>query len=80
MKTNEKNGNLHITEGVSGTWFYHLSEAGVNGRSLCGAMTMNTSIPLASWGAKGHLEERYCAKCERAGESALRAVDVSIRQ
>jgi hypothetical protein len=39
---------LHITEGVGGVYFYHLSEIGTNARSLCGAQTMNTQIPVAA--------------------------------
>lgn len=58
----ESNG-IHVTEGVSGYYSYHLSELGINAKSLCGAKTMLTSVPLASWGAKGHLNEKYCAEC-----------------
>ncbi|MDR9836961.1 MULTISPECIES: hypothetical protein [Herbaspirillum] len=79
MKKSESNDQgLHITEGVSGTWFYHLSAAGTNARGLCGAQTMYTAIPLASWGAKGHLNERYCADCQRLGESELLVAGASI--
>lgn len=54
---------LHITEGVSGRWFYHLSEKGTNAKALCGARTMATSIPLSAWGHVGHLNERWCVTC-----------------
>jgi hypothetical protein len=60
--------NLHITEGVAGIWFYHLSPAGTNTKALCGAKTMNTALPLSSWGFRGHLNERYCDKCAAIGE------------
>lgn len=58
---------LHITEGIYGMWFYHLSEQGENSKSLCGARTMHTSIPLSAWGFRGHLNERYCKQCEGLG-------------
>jgi len=79
MKKNVIEGaGLHVTEGVSGTWFYHLSEVGTNARGLCGAQTMYTAIPLSSWGAKSHLNERYCADCQRLGEAGLRAAGAAI--
>jgi hypothetical protein len=55
-------GELSICEGISGTWFYHLSEdAGKT--ALCGARVMPTQIPLRTWGMVGHLHERYCSQC-----------------
>lgn len=79
MKNSEDNERaLHITEGVAGTWFYHLSQAGTNARALCGAQTMHTAVPLASWGVKGHLNERYCAACEQAGAGELQAAGVTV--
>jgi len=57
---------MKIVEGVEGYYFYHLSETGKNGQpALCGKKeVMHTSIPLKTWGYKGHLNERYCKKCE----------------
>lgn len=73
MKTNAIEGaGLHITEGISGTWYYHLSEAGTDARGLCGARTMHTAIPLSRWGVKGHLKERYCEECQGIGADELR--------
>ena len=69
---------LHITEGVGGVYSYHLSEAGTNARSLCGAQTMNTQIPVSSWGVRGHLSEKWCAKCASLGAEALRAAGVEL--
>ena len=40
---------LKVTEGVSGVWHYHLSEAHRESRALCGAQVMATSIPLQGW-------------------------------
>lgn len=56
---------LHITEGVSGRFLYHLSEEGTNSTALCGAQTMYSGIPLSSWGVKGHLNEKFCAECSK---------------
>ena len=78
MKKPVENG-LHITEGIGGVWFYHLSLASTNATALCGARTMNTSIPLASWGVRGHLNEGWCEKCATQGAEALRAVGVTIQ-
>jgi len=69
---------LHITEGVSGVYFYHLSEVGTNALSLCGARTMNTQIPVASWDVRGHLNEKWCVKCATQGAEALRSAGVEI--
>jgi hypothetical protein len=69
---------LHITEGVGGVYFYHLSEVGTNARSLCGAQTMNTQIPVAAWGVRGHLNEKWCAKCATQGTNALRHAGVQL--
>ena len=69
---------LHITEGIGGVWFYHLSLASTNATALCRAKTMSTSIPLASWGVRGHLNEGRCAKCAVQGADALRAARVQI--
>lgn len=73
MLTKTELDGLHVTEGVSGTWFYHLSMAGTNSKGLCGARTMNTGVPLSAWGSRGHLKERYCAECEASGKDVLRA-------
>jgi len=77
MKKPIENG-LHITEGIGGVWFYHLSLTSTNATALCGAKTMNTSIPLASWAVRGHLNEGWCAKCAAQGTEALRAAGVQI--
>jgi hypothetical protein len=76
-KTNEN--ALHITEGIGGVWFYHLSLASTNATALCGAKTMNTSIPLKSWGVRGHLNEGWCAKCATEGADALRVAGVTVQ-
>lgn len=79
MNSNEiKCEGLHVTEGVSGTWFYHLSAAGTNAKGLCGERTMHTAIPLSSWGMKGHLNERYCAECQLLGKGELLAAGATI--
>lgn len=78
IKDERSDAGLHITEGVAGTWYYHLSPVETNARGLCGAQTMNTQIPMSAWGSKGHLGERYCKDCQRLGDSELRAAGVAI--
>lgn len=59
-----KPNDLVLVEGVSGTWFYHLAEAGAPRPALCGERgVMPTAAPLSLWGYRGHLRERYCAEC-----------------
>ena len=69
---------IHITEAISGVWFYHLSDVGTNAKSLCGARTMYTSMQLSQWGKSGHLGERYCKVC--AGHAGLPLVTTSRDQ
>jgi hypothetical protein len=57
--------DIVVTESVYGTFHYHLSKANKRSKGLCGEDTMITGIPLNAWGFKGHLNERYCAECER---------------
>lgn len=64
---------VHVTEGIAGTWYYHLSLVATNATALCGAKTMNTAIPLGTWGVRGHLNERWCDACAKHGAKALRA-------
>jgi hypothetical protein len=54
-----------ISEGISGTWFYHLepkTSAGIP-TALCGARVMRTSVPVSAWGTRTHLKERWCQEC-----------------
>lgn len=69
---------LQITEGVGGVWFYHLSLVSTDATGLCGAKTMHTSIPLVSWGVRGHLKEGWCSECEAMGTSELQAAGASL--
>lgn len=75
MSKSNENG-LHITEGMGGVWFYHLSIPETNATALCGAKTMSTSIALASWGVRGHLKEGWCAKCASQGADTLRVAGI----
>ena len=64
----ESNG-IVIAEGVSGTWFFHLSKPAPGRpptRAICGSQVMLTGVPLKTWGQVGHLNERYCEKCMAA--------------
>ncbi len=54
---------FHVTEGIAGTFHYHISNDQVNARGLCGAETMVTAIPLSVWGVRGHLNEHWCEAC-----------------
>jgi len=54
-----------LREGVSSVWFYHIAE---DEEPLCGEYrlkTMETSIPLDTWGMKTHINEKYCKECDR---------------
>ena len=68
------NSNKYVvTEGVEGTWYYHISHRGTPVKALCGVRTMATSLPITSFGLiKTHLKERYCGKClNLAGMGAI---------
>jgi hypothetical protein len=70
---------FQVVEGIHGTWFYHLARTQQPRlRALCSdeKPVMHTSAPLSSWGYKsGHLNERYCAECERlARESGIQGL------
>lgn len=62
---------LVVTEGVSGYWHYHLSDADCNIRSLCGKQVMHTSIPPERWGVPfgEHFPKRptWCQECAALG-------------
>lgn len=62
-----------ITEGVSGTWFYHWSPRDKTTWSLCGRHVMATLMPTSAWGLRSHLGERYCEKCAALRETRLAA-------
>ena len=61
---------LKVTEGISGVWHYHLSEAHRESRAICGAQTMGTSIPLEGWrvpfGEHFPKKPTWCEKCDIA--------------
>lgn len=54
---------IFVHEGIGATWFYHL-QAVDHDLALCGGQTLDKPLPLRLWGYRGHLNERYCAKCE----------------
>lgn len=62
---------LTIVESYPRYYFYHLARGKVsNGaKSLCGyeegtKTTLERNIPLSAWGYVGHLNEKYCKRCE----------------
>ncbi len=59
-----------VTEGIHGTWYYHLSNKASTHKAACGSQTMICSVPIAMWGHVGHLGERYCSRCVAALSSA----------
>lgn len=69
---------MHVTEGISGVWFYHISVEGTNATALCGAKTMLTHIPMSAWGVRGHLNEGWCKACAEAAASQLRQAGVDL--
>ena len=56
---------VQITEGIEGSWHYHLSIPGTLSVSLCGARTMSCNLNKETWGFVGHLNERFCEECLR---------------
>ena len=56
---------LRVVEGVEGMFRYHLAPQDEM-KAVCDPNTrvMHTSIPLHTWGFRGHLNEKYCAQCE----------------
>ena len=69
---------FHVTEGIGGVWFYHVSRAGTNATGLCGAKTMSTQIPMSSWGGRSHLNEGWCRECANAAADQLRQAGVEL--
>jgi hypothetical protein len=63
---------LRITKGVAGTYLYHVAEPGKH-TALCHVRVMATSIPLSSWGAKSHLNERWAPYAARSADSPSQA-------
>lgn len=56
---------LRVVETAASTWHYHLRRVGER-LPVCGydrMQVMMTEIPVVSWGAKSHLNERWCEKC-----------------
>jgi len=65
-------GEYQITEGISGSWHYHLSD---KSGSICGAKVMYTAIPVEMWNTKFGkgfpTPATWCEKCNQlstAGE------------
>jgi hypothetical protein len=52
-----------ITEGIEGTWHYHLSTTDNKHKSLCGKPVMHSNLSMNDWGFVSHLKEKYCEKC-----------------
>ncbi len=52
-----------MSEGISGMFYYHISDGETPQMSLCGKQTMATRIPLRCYGLVTHLGERYCSTC-----------------
>lgn len=53
-----------ITEGMLGTFHYHISNYNNKCISLCHRPVMGTNIKFNTWGIKSHLHELYCKECE----------------
>lgn len=56
-----------VCESVQSTYFYHINDPYDRTRPICGLdrTMMHTEIPLAAWGTKTHLNERWCKECKR---------------
>lgn len=70
--------SLHIVEGVSGLWHYHLAKSGTNATALCGARTMGTNIKIEEWALPfgEHFPKRptWCHECEAKAHAPFAAV------
>jgi hypothetical protein len=55
-------GRYRVAETIHGTFHYHLRAPDLI-YALCGARVMQTSIPVSAWGARTHINERWCQKC-----------------
>ena len=53
-----------VTEGVSGYYYYHISEYLNFTRSLCGKFVMQTQVHLSTWGTTSHIREKWCSECK----------------
>lgn len=56
-----------VAEGLGATWFYHLRDQDAE-KAFCGDGTFAKNLPLSLWGYKGHLNERYCPRCQAEGQ------------
>jgi len=67
--TDAERNELAVTESSHGIWDYHLSRRSNIMRSLCGAPTMPTAIPVSAWGEQPAEElprrPMYCETCAR---------------
>jgi len=60
-----------VSEGIGGTWHYHLSFENSIATSLCSKQTMASNLSRNSWGIKSHLNERYCNECISIEQSVI---------
>ena len=58
-----KKPSFIVTEGIEGTWHYHISREECFTRSLCNERVMRTNMQLKDWGIVTHLKEKYCPEC-----------------
>ena len=61
-----------VTEGIEGTWHYHVSKIDSIRKSLCGKSVMPTSLSINSWGTITHLNEKYCRECFETYHQTMR--------
>ena len=55
-----------ITEGVEGTWHYHISKNDNQSKSLCGETTIYSNMSFDDWGMKPtHIPYSFCNKCKK---------------
>jgi hypothetical protein len=61
---------FRIVENNVGNYVYHLSAN--NHNAICGEeRIMLTNMTMGHWGYVGHLNERYCQKCDKIYKNIL---------
>lgn len=66
-----------MVEEVYGNWFYHIAYKDFFTHPICGMdiITMQTSIPMSTWGFVGHIRERYCDACKKKYDEEMARTD-----
>jgi len=69
--------NFMMVEEAMGYWYYHIAYKDLFTHPICGedVTTMQTSIPMSTWGFVDHLKERYCDACKKKYDEEMARTD-----